>query len=114
MSMGPIRGNPDTVSQYFARLLTRLDLDHLEFKGLPRFTNTYGQSPVEPATLSGRWPTCSRATGCSPSGSGPEVRELGLVGVDVDVGIGEDELVVEVSRALDCRLADRFDFRPAP
>jgi hypothetical protein len=29
-----------------------------------------------------------------------EVRELGLVGVDVDVGLGEDELVVEVAKEL--------------
>ena len=35
--------DPDTISQYFARLRRRLDLDHLEFKGLRRFMDTYGQ-----------------------------------------------------------------------
>lgn len=29
-----------------------------------------------------------------------EIREVGLTGVEVGVGIGEDQLVVEVSRAL--------------
>ena len=35
--------DPDTITQYFARLRGRLDLDHLEFKGLRRFMDTYGQ-----------------------------------------------------------------------
>jgi integrase len=35
--------DPDTITQYFARLRSRLDLDHLEFKGLRRFMDTYGQ-----------------------------------------------------------------------
>ena len=35
--------DPDTISQYFARLRARVDLDHLEFKGLRRFMDTYGQ-----------------------------------------------------------------------
>lgn len=35
--------DPDTISQFFARLRARLGLDHLEFKGLRRFMDTYGQ-----------------------------------------------------------------------
>jgi hypothetical protein len=35
--------DPDTISQYFARLRGRAYLDHLEFKGLRRFMDTYGQ-----------------------------------------------------------------------
>ncbi|MEM9656553.1 MAG: site-specific integrase [Actinomycetota bacterium] len=35
--------DPDTVTQYFARLRRRTGLDHLEFKGLRRFMDTYGQ-----------------------------------------------------------------------
>lgn len=35
--------DPDTVTQFFARLRVRLDLEHLEFKGLRRFMDTYGQ-----------------------------------------------------------------------
>lgn len=35
--------DPDTITQYFGRLRHRLDLDHLEFKGLRRFMDTYGQ-----------------------------------------------------------------------
>lgn len=35
--------DPDTISQFFSRLRVRLDLDHLEFKGLRRFMDTYGQ-----------------------------------------------------------------------
>ena len=35
--------DPDTISQYFARLRKRAGLDHLEFKGLRRFMDTYGQ-----------------------------------------------------------------------
>ena len=35
--------DPDTITQYFARLRKRADLDHLEFKGLRRFMDTYGQ-----------------------------------------------------------------------
>lgn len=35
--------DPDTITQYFARLRHRLELDHIEFKGLRRFMDTYGQ-----------------------------------------------------------------------
>ncbi len=35
--------DPDTITQYFARLRKRLDLEHLNFKGLRRFMDTYGQ-----------------------------------------------------------------------
>lgn len=35
--------DPDTITQYFSRLRSRADLDHLEFKGLRRFMDTYGQ-----------------------------------------------------------------------
>lgn len=35
--------DPDTISQYFGRLRARVGLDHLEFKGLRRFMDTYGQ-----------------------------------------------------------------------
>lgn len=35
--------DPDTITQYFARLRDRLDLGHVEFKGLRRFMDTYGQ-----------------------------------------------------------------------
>lgn len=35
--------DPDTITQFFSRLRKRLDLEHLEFKGLRRFMDTYGQ-----------------------------------------------------------------------
>ncbi len=35
--------DPDTITQYFGRLRDRLGLDHVEFKGLRRFMDTYGQ-----------------------------------------------------------------------
>lgn len=35
--------DPDTISQYFGRLRARVGLDHLEFKSLRRFMDTYGQ-----------------------------------------------------------------------
>ena len=35
--------DPDTISQYFARLRQQIDLEHLQFKGLRRFMDTYGQ-----------------------------------------------------------------------
>lgn len=35
--------DPDTITPFFGPLRKRLDLDHLEFKGLRRFMDTYGQ-----------------------------------------------------------------------
>lgn len=35
--------DPDTITQYFARVRDRLGLAHIEFKGLRRFMDTYGQ-----------------------------------------------------------------------
>lgn len=35
--------DPDTITQFFGRLRKRLGLEHLEFKGLRRFMDTYGQ-----------------------------------------------------------------------
>ncbi|MEL7156211.1 MAG: tyrosine-type recombinase/integrase [Actinomycetota bacterium] len=35
--------DPDTITQFFGRLRRRLALDGIEFKGLRRFTDTYGQ-----------------------------------------------------------------------
>jgi integrase len=35
--------DPDTITQFFRHLRSRLELDHLEFKGLRRFMDTYGQ-----------------------------------------------------------------------
>ena len=35
--------DPDTITQYFGRIRSRLQLDHLEFKSLRSFMDTYGQ-----------------------------------------------------------------------
>lgn len=35
--------DPDTITQFFARIRGRVGLDHLAFKGLRRFMDTYGQ-----------------------------------------------------------------------
>jgi hypothetical protein len=35
--------DPDTITQYFARVRGRLGLGHIEFKGLRRFMDTYHQ-----------------------------------------------------------------------
>jgi len=35
--------DPDTITQYFGRLRDPLQLEHLEFKSLRRFMDTYGQ-----------------------------------------------------------------------
>jgi hypothetical protein len=36
-------GDPDTITQYFARLRDRLELPQIEFKSLRKFMDTYGQ-----------------------------------------------------------------------
>lgn len=35
--------DPDTITQYFGRLRVRVGLDHIEFKSLRRFMDTYAQ-----------------------------------------------------------------------
>jgi hypothetical protein len=70
---------PDTISQYFGRMRTRVGLDHLDFHDLRKLMETYGQematashgSPCAPAMTRAPLPSTTAAGSARPTEHSP-------------------------------------------